>query len=101
MLIRLRLQMKFTIVTISVVKMLGSSKGVNVVAVEGPEGIGKTTFLAQFSRSMPDNCISVFLEDDDRLTYDPDAFKLNVARQAHWLLNHGEVDRKNVSQEQS
>ena len=36
-------------------------------AIEGPEGIGKTTILSQFARRNPANCISLFISAANRL----------------------------------
>ena len=38
----------------------------SVVCVEGPEGMGKTTLLAQFCRRHPDHAISLFLSPASR-----------------------------------
>jgi hypothetical protein len=83
----------------TLVKTLASAKRINAITVEGPEGIGKTTLLAQFSRSLPNQCVSLFVEDDDRSTFDPDCVRLNVSRQAHWILHQSQLQARGVDQE--
>jgi hypothetical protein len=83
----------------TIAKTLTASNKIHVVAVEGVEGIGKTTLLGQFSRWKSDSCISVFIEQDDRTTYDTDAMRLNITRQAHWILNNEPFPQSNISQE--
>ena len=83
----------------TVLKTLGSTKRINAVTIEGPEGIGKTTLLAQFNRKLPNQSVSLFIEDDDRSTYDPDSVRFNISRQAHWILHGSELQDSSVDQE--
>jgi signal recognition particle GTPase len=39
--------------------------------IEGGEGLGKTTRLAQFAQRHPDHTISVFIKAASRFGYDP------------------------------
>jgi hypothetical protein len=83
----------------TLIKTLNSTKRINGVTVEGPEGIGKSTLMAQFSRTLSNQCVSLFIEDDDRVTYDPDSVRLNLSRQAHWMLHNSKLQVSSVDQE--
>ena len=58
----------------------------HVVAVDGPEGIGKTTLLAQFSRINTPFVLCHFVRADNRLTYDPVYFKTDLCNQIYSQL---------------
>jgi hypothetical protein len=62
-------------------------------AIEGPEGIGKTTILAQFARKHPSTAISLFLSAANRLSSDPDSMKLDIASQVYWAATGEILDR--------
>jgi len=57
-----------------------------IVTVEGPEGIGKTTLLAQYARRSPDTSISLFIQPLSRLSYAADYIRLVLLEQIHWIL---------------
>jgi hypothetical protein len=78
---------------VNTLKTLASN--IDVVIVEGTEGIGKTTLLSQFARSSPENTVSIFLSQDDRIGYDTETIKDNVADQIHWIL---QKTRRNTGQ---
>ncbi len=76
----------------NVVNSLGSllNEGVYVAAVEGPEGVGKTTVLAQFVRRHANNAVSVFVSSANRLSFDADLIRMDVANQVYFAVT-GEV----------
>lgn len=63
---------------------------VYAASVEGPDGIGKTIVLSQFVRRFPSTAISVFVSASNRLSFDTDLIRKDIAIQAHWVLK-GEV----------
>jgi hypothetical protein len=64
------------------------SRDIGVVTLEGEDGIGKTTILAQFARSLPNNTISVFIRADDRSSYDADTIQRSLLDQVYWACNN-------------
>ena len=60
-----------------------------LVSVEGDEGIGKTTLLAQFAKRHAQRCCSAFLRPTSRFAYDPDIVLHDICDQLNWFL-HGE-----------
>jgi hypothetical protein len=62
-------------------------------AIEGPEGIGKTTLLAQFARRNHTSSISLFISAANRFSYDPDLMRLDIASQVHWCISGEPLDR--------
>lgn len=56
------------------------------MTIEGEEGIGKTTLLAEFGRALPNTAISLFMRAGDRLSYDPEHIQLSLADQLSWAL---------------
>jgi hypothetical protein len=58
-----------------------------VLVIEGAEGIGKTTLLAQFARRHCNNALSLFIKPASRLAYAPDYLRLILSEQLHWALN--------------
>ena len=51
------------------------NSGVNIVFVEGMEGIGKTTLLAQYAKRYPDEALSMFIKPTTRYSYDPELIR--------------------------
>jgi DNA-binding transcriptional regulator GbsR (MarR family) len=70
---------------------------VYAVAIEGKEGIGKTTVLSQFVRKSDDSALSVFVSPANRLSYDPDLLRLDIAMQVYWMLFHEVLDRSHYA----
>ncbi|MBA2679576.1 MAG: ATP-binding protein, partial [Ktedonobacteraceae bacterium] len=62
-----------------------------VLIIEGPEGIGKTTLLAQFAKKHPNNAISLFIKPTSHWAYDPELLKYDLCNQMHWALHHEEL----------
>lgn len=63
-----------------------------IVIVEGKEGVGKTTLLAQFSLRHPRTAISLFIRPLSRFTYDLDVLAWDIANQIEWLLKGKQLD---------
>jgi len=72
------------------------NEGVYAAAIEGPEGIGKTTLLSQFVRKAPANALSVFISAANRLSYDPDLIRTDVTVQVYWAIT-GDILPRNAS----
>jgi len=72
----------------NVVNTLGTLLAENVyaTAIEGPEGAGKTTVLAQFSRRNSNTAISVFVSAANRLSFDADLIRMDIANQVYFAL---------------
>lgn len=81
----------------NVINTLQSLLGEAIFAasVEGADGMGKTTILSQFVRRFPAAAISLFISPANRLSYDIDLIRLDIATQAHWVLT-----RKNLRRDQ-
>ena len=62
-----------------------------VLVVEGLEGIGKTTLLAQFVRRNPKHAISLFIKPTSHWAYDPAILKRDLCNQIHWILHQEEL----------
>lgn len=60
---------------------------VKLVIVEGEEGIGRTTLLAQYARRKPTASISLFLKPVSKISYSPDYVRTVLGEQIYWLLN--------------
>ena len=69
------------------------------VIVEGEEGIGKTTFLAQYAKRHPDNAFSLFIRPTNRLAYDPDYLRRELAEQLHWAIHDEPLKKDEVINE--
>lgn len=68
----------------TIVNILTSSNP--VVFLEGNEGDGATTTLAQFCRSYPDQTFSLFIKPASRFAYSPDYLRLSLAEQFYWYV---------------
>lgn len=62
-----------------------------VAVVEGTDGIGKTTLLAQFAKRHPHNALSLFVTYTSQWAYDPKALKVNLYNQILWVLYKEEM----------
>jgi hypothetical protein len=61
------------------------STDTQIAVVWGPEGIGKTTLLAQFARSRDERTVSIFLRSNTRFGYEPEHVLLDLTLQMAWL----------------
>lgn len=68
----------------------------SLVIVEGPNGIGKTTLLAQFAKQRPDTSVSIFLTPATKSSYDPEAIRIDLLSQVWWILSHKEIDSEEL-----
>lgn len=59
---------------------------VNLLIINGEEGIGKTTILKQYAESYPDKVISSFLNPFKELYSSTDLLLNDLYHQIHWLL---------------
>lgn len=56
----------------------------NILCVNGENGVGVTTFLAQFVKNHPDDCASYFNNGLRSTCLDPDVIEQNLFEQLHW-----------------
>lgn len=61
-------------------------EGTDVIILEGLEGIGKTTFLANFARHRPHEVVSLFINSASRWAYHPDFVLFDLCNQFQWIL---------------
>lgn len=59
-----------------------------LLVIEGSEGVGKTTLLAQFAKRHPNHSLSLFIKPTSRLAYSPEYLRLILSEQLHWALDH-------------
>lgn len=64
--------------------------GIELVTIEGEEGLGKTTLLAQFAKCHPNNTFSVFIRPPSRLSSDPASIRFDLCSQILWFLRRDE-----------
>jgi hypothetical protein len=57
-----------------------------VVFLEGEEGDGATTTLAQYCLKYPDQTFSLFIRAASRFSYSPEYLRLSLAEQFHWYV---------------
>ncbi len=62
-----------------------------VLVVEGPEGIGKTTLLAQFAQRHSNRAISLFIKSASHWAYDPLMLRRDLCNQLHWIMLQEEL----------
>ncbi len=72
---------------------------VQLVTVEGDEGIGKTTLLAQFATKHSDKCFSIFIRPTSRFAYDPTVLLSDLCDQMSWLVSGKELSTDASSEE--
>lgn len=58
-----------------------------LVIVEGPDGIGKTTLLAQFAQKYPNHTFGLFVRSSSRWAYDSGMLTRNLCDQIGWVLS--------------
>lgn len=64
-----------------------------VVFLEGEEGDGATTTLAQFCQKYPDQTFSLFIKPASRFAYSPDYLRLALAEQFYWYIYGISLDK--------
>lgn len=64
----------------------------NLIVIEGVEGIGKTTLLAQFAKRYPDNALSLFIKPTSIWTYDPKILQFDLCDQIQWALRKEKLE---------
>lgn len=69
---------------IAISEMLSSET--EVVIVEGQEGIGKTTLLAQFAKEFPNNSFALFIRSSSRWAYNSSMLTSDLCDQIGWAL---------------
>ncbi len=69
-----------------------------LVVVEGAEGIGKTTLLAQFAKRHPENALSLFIKPCSRLAYSPEYLTVVLSEQLYWVLHKEILNEETVDQ---
>jgi len=62
-----------------------------LISVEGDEGIGKTTLLAQFAIRHNTDSISAFIKPSNKWGYDPDIIRYDLCNQLSWILSKEEI----------
>jgi DNA-binding transcriptional ArsR family regulator len=70
------------------------NEGVYAVAVEGADGMGKTTLLSQFVRKHATTSISLVVTAANRFSIDPDLMRTDLAIQVYWALTGDVLDRR-------
>jgi hypothetical protein len=68
-------------------------ENIYAAAIEGLEGIGKTTILSQFVRKHSQNTISLFVSAANRLSYDPDLMRRDITFQTFFAATGKDLDR--------
>ncbi|MDY0039685.1 MAG: hypothetical protein RBS57_05190 [Desulforhabdus sp.] len=68
----------------TITEMLGGET--EVVVVDGPCGIGKTTLLAQFSTAFPNHAFGLFVRSSSRWAYDSGMLTRDLCDQICWAL---------------
>jgi hypothetical protein len=66
---------------------------IELVMIEGDEGLGKTTLLAQFAWQHPDHTFSVFIKAASKFGYDPATVRYDLCCQLLWVLRPDESCR--------
>jgi len=57
-----------------------------IVFVEGEEGIGRTTLLAQYAKKHSDNTFSLFIKPSSKWGFDPLALQYDICNQLSWFF---------------
>jgi hypothetical protein len=71
--------------------------GTQVVRLEGEEGLGKTTILAQFAKRHNNNTISLFVKRTNRWGYDPQYLLYDICNQLNWFFHKTWLENPNVA----
>jgi len=67
-----------------------------VVFLEGPDGAGATTLLAQLAKKYADSSFTLFIKPASRFAYGPDYLRLILAEQIWFFLNGTPLDKEFV-----
>ncbi len=65
--------------------------GVELLTIEGSEGMGKTTLLAQFALANQPRALSMFVKPASRFAYDPDILLWDLFNQMHFAVTAKEL----------
>ncbi|MBW6465440.1 MAG: hypothetical protein K0B06_02935 [Brevefilum sp.] len=68
----------------------------DIIIVEGSNGVGKTTLLAQFAKRFPENSISLFITPASRSSYSPDSVRIDLLSQIWWLRKKNELNNEQI-----
>lgn len=66
--------------------------GASVVVMQGEEGIGNTTLLAQFCERHPTTAISLFIRPTNSLFYNLANLRFDLCNQMNWILRGQELE---------
>jgi hypothetical protein len=69
---------------------------IDVVTLEGQEGMGKTTALAQFALSSPHDTLSMFVRPVSKYAYDPELLLFDLCNQMNFAVSGSELDPDQV-----
>lgn len=72
------------------------NEGTELVVVEGMDGYGKTTLLAQFVKKHPNHAISIFIKPISRYLYAPEVLRYDLCNQINWILTKEEIEPEEV-----
>jgi hypothetical protein len=73
-------------------------ESLDLVIVEGKEGIGKTTLLAQFAKRHESQAISIFISPTSCYTYDLANIRFEFCNQMHWILYKDDLQEEEASE---
>jgi len=73
--------------------------GLQLLTIEGEEGIGKTTLLAQFAKRHGMACFSMFIRPTSRFAYDPTVLLADICDQMSWFLSGKELSTHGLADE--
>ncbi|MGC2742065.1 MAG: ATP-binding protein, partial [Candidatus Angelobacter sp.] len=62
-----------------------------MIILEGEEGVGKTTLLAQFARRNSEHTVSVFIRPTSWYTSDPEILTSDLINQMNWIVSSKEI----------
>lgn len=72
----------------------------NVVILEGKENSGKTVVMTQLARHFYDNCVTIFINSNQHLSYDINLIRYDICSQIHWFLQKEELKNVEIVDEQ-
>jgi len=68
-----------------------------ILIIEGNEGIGKTTLLAQFAKRHADSALSLFIKPVSRLSYSPEYLREVLCEQINCIFPKSQIDSNLVN----